>query len=93
MTRGRWLSPFPSIPGRMEPCYLARKDKNERISIKGTAPYVSEVEDLADAILLGKPPCISLADSRANVVAITSLLESARTGRPVKLPAGLPVQK
>jgi predicted dehydrogenase len=43
------------------------------------------VEDLADAVLLGKPPVVSLADSRANVQAILALFESARTGRPVKL--------
>lgn len=91
--QGTLVVPVPFNPGANGAVYLARKDKNERISIKGTAPYVSEVEDLADAILLGKPPCISLADSRANVVAITSLLESARTGRPVKLPAGLPVRE
>jgi predicted dehydrogenase len=42
------------------------------------------VEDLADAVLLGKTPRISLADSRANVAAIDALLRSAREGRPVR---------
>ena len=53
--------------------------------MKGQEPYVSEVEDMADAILLGKPTCVSLSDSRANVAAITALFESARKGKPVLL--------
>jgi hypothetical protein len=40
---------------------------------------------MADAILLGKEPRISLEDSRANVHAIKSLLESARTGKSITL--------
>ena len=51
----------------------------------GSELYIGEVEDLADAILLGKAPRISLADSRANVAAICGLLESARSGKPVQL--------
>jgi predicted dehydrogenase len=47
--------------------------------------YIGEVEDMADAILLGKEPRISLEDSRANVGVIFALLESARVGKPVKL--------
>jgi len=43
------------------------------------------VEDMADAILLGHEPRISLDDSRANVAAISALLESARIGNPLKL--------
>jgi predicted dehydrogenase len=45
--------------------------------------YIGEVEDMADAILLGKEPRISLEDSRANVDVIKSLLESAQTGKSV----------
>jgi D-xylose 1-dehydrogenase (NADP+, D-xylono-1,5-lactone-forming) len=40
---------------------------------------------MADAILNGKPPRISLADSRANTAAILALFESARSGKPVRL--------
>ena len=49
--------------------------------------YIGEVEDMADAILLGQEPRISLDDSRGNVAAIRRLLESARTGKPVSLVA------
>ena len=40
---------------------------------------------MADAILLGREPRISLEDSRANVAVISALLESAQWGKPVKL--------
>jgi hypothetical protein len=36
---------------------------------------------MADAILLGKPPRVTLADSRANTAAILALFESAKTGK------------
>ena len=42
--------------------------------------YIGEVEDLADAILLGKAPRISLAHSRDNVKTILALLRSAASG-------------
>jgi predicted dehydrogenase len=47
--------------------------------------YIGEVENMADAILLKQDPRISLDDSRANVAAISALLESARTGKSVRV--------
>jgi|SRR5687767_14491177 len=77
--------PNPFKPGINEKIYLTCGDKTETIEIKGQELYIGEVEDMADAILLGKQPRISLDDSRANVEVISALLESARVGRPVKL--------
>lgn len=77
--------PRPFKPGIDEKLYLTRGDKTETIKIKGRELYIGEVEDMADAILLGREPRISLDDSRANVAVILSLLESARTGMSVKL--------
>jgi D-xylose 1-dehydrogenase (NADP+, D-xylono-1,5-lactone-forming) len=77
--------PRPFKPGIDEKIYLTRADKTETIKIKGRELYIGEVEDMADAILLGREPRISLHDSRANVAVILSLLESARTGMSVKL--------
>jgi predicted dehydrogenase len=77
--------PKPFNPGAKEALYLTRGGKTEMIAVRGSEPYVSEVEDLADAIYLGKPQCVSLADSRANVAAILALFESAKTGKPVTL--------
>jgi predicted dehydrogenase len=47
--------------------------------------YIGEVEDMADAVQLGKPPRISLADSRDIIEVILGLFESARTGKQVTL--------
>ncbi|MCI0551841.1 MAG: Gfo/Idh/MocA family oxidoreductase [Anaerolineae bacterium] len=76
--------PKPFKPGVDEKIYLTRGDKTETIKIKGQELYIGEVEDMADAILLGHEPYISLNDSRANVAVISVLLESARIGKPVK---------
>jgi D-xylose 1-dehydrogenase (NADP+, D-xylono-1,5-lactone-forming) len=78
--------PRPFKPETDEKIYLTRGDKTETVKIKGQELYIGEVEDMADAILLGHAPRISLEDSRANVATISSLLESARTGKSVRLP-------
>ena len=65
--------------------YLTRDGKTSTIVVKGPDPYLAEVEDFADAILLNQQPVTSLADSRLNTAAILALLESAKTGKPVTL--------
>jgi D-xylose 1-dehydrogenase (NADP+, D-xylono-1,5-lactone-forming) len=77
--------PKPYKPGVDEKIFLTRGNKTETIKIKGQELYIGEVEDMAEAILLGHAPRISLDDSRANVAVISALLESARRGNPVKL--------
>jgi predicted dehydrogenase len=77
--------PNPFNLGARETLYLTKNGKTEAITVKGPGPYVSEVEDMADAILLGKSPRVSLADSRANVAAILALFQSAKIGKPVLL--------
>ena len=77
--------PSPFKPNENETMYLTRDKKTETIKIKGQELYIGEVEDMADAVLLGREPRISLEDSRANVRVIVALLESARTGRSVGL--------
>jgi predicted dehydrogenase len=77
--------PQPFNPGMREKVYLTRNGKVETITVMGRDTYAGEVEDMADAILNGKPPRISLADSRANTFAILALFESARSGKPVRL--------
>ncbi len=77
--------PSPFKPQINEKLLLTRGDSTETIIVKGQELYIGEVEDMADAILLGRDPLISLNDSRANVAAICALLESARIGKPVKL--------
>lgn len=76
--------PTPFKPGRNERIFFIRSDKTETVKIKGEELYRGEIEDIAEVVFSGKPPRISLADSRGNVAAILALLESAATGKPVK---------
>lgn len=79
--------PNPFKPGRHETLLLQRGDRQEKIHVRSSgALYGGEVEDLADAVLLGKAPRVSLADSRGNIAAIAALVESAQTGKAVRLP-------
>ncbi len=75
----------PYNPEPVGNLYLTVDKKIKSIPVKGPGTYISEVEDMADAILLGKPPRMSLADSRAEIAATLALFESARAGKPVFL--------
>ena len=79
------IIPMPFTPMSKEFLFLTRGDKTEKITVKATGLYHGEVEDMADSILLGKPPRISMADTRANTRAILALFESAKAGKPVSL--------
>ena len=85
-SEGRLNIPNPFKSETDEKIYLTRGDTMETIHIQGPGQYIGEVEDMADAILLGRAPRVSLDDSRANVAVISSFLESAQKGQPVKLP-------
>jgi xylose dehydrogenase (NAD/NADP) len=85
-TNGRLNIPAPFKPDENEIILFTRSNNvTETIPIAGQSSYIGEVEDMADAVLLGKAPRVSLEDSRANVTAILALLESARTGKPVMI--------
>ncbi len=84
-TEGVLNIPTPFKPGTGEKVSLRHEEYAETITIRGGELYSGEVEDMADAILLGKEQRISLEDSRGNVATIVALIESARSGRAVKL--------
>jgi D-xylose 1-dehydrogenase (NADP+, D-xylono-1,5-lactone-forming) len=77
--------PQPFNTSAQKNLYLTRDGKTSTVVVKGPDPYLAEVENFADAILLGKQPATSLADSRLNTAAILALLESAKMGKPVTL--------
>ncbi len=78
--------PFkPERPDKKEKIYFTHGKKTDTIEIKGQELYIGEVEDMADAILLGKPPRVSLDDSRGNAATILALLKSAQSGKVVAL--------
>jgi xylose dehydrogenase (NAD/NADP) len=75
--------PRPFKPGPSEVLLLTRGDASETIPVTGPELYLGEVEDMADAVLLGRPPRIGFAESRGNCATLLALLESSREGRPV----------
>jgi predicted dehydrogenase len=87
-SEGTLSIPKPFKPGVNERILISRDDKTETIKVRGRELYLGEVEDMADAILLGHDSLISLDDSRANVGVITALLESARVGKPISVAYG-----
>ena len=74
----------PYKPQPRETFTLTREDEVQAVEVAGPEPYRGEVEDIADAVLLGRPPRIPLSDSRGNVAALQALLRSAAQGRPVR---------
>ncbi len=84
-SEGTLSVPHPFKPGVNEKIYLTCDEKTETITVKGQELYLGEVEDMADAVLLGKSSLVSLDDSRANVAVISAFLESARSGKPVQM--------
>jgi predicted dehydrogenase len=75
--------PRPFKPGPTETLVLTRGNVSETLEVEGQELYLGEIEDLADAILLGRPPRIGLDDSRANTATLLALYRSAREGGPV----------
>lgn len=82
---GSLMVPSPFKPGKDNTIVIDRGDKLEKVKMPGQELYLGEVEDMADAVLDGKPPRISLEDSRANVKVLAALLESARRNTPVAI--------
>jgi predicted dehydrogenase len=80
---GSILVPLPFRTDPKEKIQLNRDGSVKQIRVKEGSIYAAEIEELVDAVLEGKQPHVSLSDSRGNVAAITALLESAKTGKPV----------
>jgi len=84
-TKGWIRVHHPWRPEQDYPLLLHRDGATEEIRVPGENRFLLEVEDLAAAVRTGRPPRMSLADSRANVAALLALLRSARESRPVRL--------
>jgi predicted dehydrogenase len=75
----------PFKPNLNDVIQLRRGDEIESIPAPPQELYSGEIEDMADAVLDGKPQRISLDDSLANTRALVALYQSARDGRPITL--------
>ena len=73
-------------PSTRHDIYLRKGDDAQQIAVDGSPLlFVRQVEDLVGAALDGRPPVISLQESRGNAAALAALYRSAREGRPVQL--------
>jgi xylose dehydrogenase (NAD/NADP) len=82
---GRIIIPEPYKPGKKPTIYLERDGRTQAIKIKGDDLYSGEIKDMENAVIAGKPPLISLDDSRGNIAAIEALYQSARSSKPINL--------
>ena len=82
-TNGILIIPAPFKPDPKRKPYILKDNHKQQISFKDIDLYLGEIEDLADAILLGKSPRVSLAESRENIATLNALLLSARENRSV----------
>ena len=73
-------------PGVESTLVLRRGDDETVIPVEGGELYRGEIEDLADAVLEGRTPRVTLADSRANTMALLALYHAAQENRPIRLP-------
>ena len=83
--KGRIIVPEPYKPGIRTKLIFEMDGHHKNIKINGTKLYQGEVEDIENAILNGTSPRISLMDSRANIIVIETLYESARSAKEIKL--------
>jgi predicted dehydrogenase len=83
--KGRIIIPEPYKPGIRTKVIIEHEGQAQVFRIKGAQLYHGEVEDIENAIVLGNTPCISLEDSKANIVTIEALYESAHLDKPVHL--------
>jgi len=81
---------YIEIPNPYKPYFnskiiIHREDRSYSINIAGEMLYLGEIEDIAEAVIKGKTPLVSLEDSRDNTRIILALIASANSGQPVIL--------
>jgi len=78
--------PFTGIEDREREVIFTPVDgKPEKLRVPKMDSYQAEVEDMHDAIMLGKPPLISLEETRNHVRTACAMYESARSGQTIRL--------
>jgi xylose dehydrogenase (NAD/NADP) len=83
--KGNIIIKTPFNPILNEEIIVTNDDGKKIITTPGEDLYLGEVENMADAILNGQSPRMSLTDSRNNVATIKALLRSAQEGKPVTM--------
>ncbi len=83
--KGRITVPEPYKPGKKNQVIQKHAGQEKIIKLKGEELYQGEVTDLEQAILAGKPPLVSLGESRGIIQTIEALYRSARSHTPVSI--------
>jgi D-xylose 1-dehydrogenase (NADP+, D-xylono-1,5-lactone-forming) len=86
-TQGRLIltRPFTSMEKGCHLTFHPTEGRAQEIPVPRQELYIGEIEDMQDAILAGKPPYLSLAETRNHVRTVLALYKSARSGMPVTL--------
>jgi predicted dehydrogenase len=84
-SKGSLRIQHPFRPEPDQPLRLSLDGHTEEIKVPGEDRFLLEIEDLCAVVRTGRPPRMSLADSRANVAALLAFQRSAQEGRPVRL--------
>jgi predicted dehydrogenase len=85
-TEGTLIIPDAFKPGRNLVGLLHMNGlEEESIDFPEEDLYLGEVDDIADAVMEGKPTTLSLEESRQNIATLVALLQSAEEGRPVQV--------
>jgi predicted dehydrogenase len=74
----------PFKPGVSETVLVQRGDEILEHAVEASPLYVSQFEDFGRAARGAEAPVVTLADSRANTATLVAVLESARTGQPIR---------
>ena len=75
--------PVPFAPGTDDRELIIRRgwqrgqETEERIRVAGVDQYQLMIEQFSDCVMMGGSPAISLAETRANVAAVSALIQSA----------------
>jgi len=77
--------PFNQLDQDRKLIFYPAKGDPQEVSVPQKELYLGEVEDMHAAILDGKPPFISLQETRNHVQTVLALYQSAKTGQPIKL--------
>ena len=74
-------------PGPREIIEVHREDEEvQRLPVEGSPLlFVKQIDDFVAAALDGRPPAVSLRESRGNTAVLAALHESAKTGRAVTI--------
>jgi predicted dehydrogenase len=85
-TEGALRVAHPFRPAPQDEIEWTRGGETARIAVEGSPLlFVRMIEDFVAAALDGRPPALSLADSRGNAAVLAALARSAVSGRPVQL--------